>query len=308
MKKVLLTGASGFIGRYTIPILLGKGIEVHAVFYPLPIASEKHRNLIWHKCNLLDSKKQSELMKKIRPDYLLHLAWYTIPGSYWDSTENIRWLQASLGLILNFFQNKGKRAVAAGSCAEYDWNFGHCHEEKTPLRPSTLYGICKKNLYETIEYFSRQRKFSFAWGRIFSTYGPYEHTKRLIPSLIISLLKRKPFACTHGRQIRDFLYVQDVAEAFVALLDSKIDGPVNIASGRSIALKTLINYIARQLGHPELISFGKIIASPEEPLSLTAELTRITEEVGWKPKHGLEEGLALTINWWKDFLKNKNKQ
>jgi len=303
MKKVLLTGASGFIGRQTIPFLLKNGYEVHAVFYPEKTGLDDEHNLFWHRCNLLNPDEQKELLLKIKPDNLMHFSWYTTPDKYWNSFENLRWVGASLELVINFVENGGRRAIFAGSCAEYDWNYEYCSEESTPLNPATVYGTCKKSLYELLKSYAKQSGLSFAWGRVFFLYGPYEHPARLVSSAIISLLKNKPFACSHCNQLRDFLFVQDVAEAFVSLLESKLEGAVNIGSGKPVALKAIVDSLAKQLGRPELIEFGKVTVSTNEPVLLAADIKRITKELGWKPKYGLQKGLLLTIDWWRDNLK-----
>ncbi len=307
MKKVFLTGASGFIGRHAIPYLLKSNYEVHAVFYPNDSGLDEGDNVFLHKCNLLNSEEQKQLLAKIKPTYLLHFAWYTTHGEYWTSYENIRWVQASLGLLENFVEQGGKRAVLAGTCAEYDWNYGYCSEGITPTRPQTLYGTCKNSLQEIFFQLSKQAGISSAWGRIFFLYGPYEAKSRLVPSIVTSLLQGQPVRCTDGNQIRDFLHVEDVASSFVILLESDVQGPINIASGQPVALKTIIYTIADLLGKRHLVKLGVLPAPEDEPPFLVADVRKITQQVGWKHKISLEAGLKSTVEWWRENLERNNK-
>jgi len=301
MKKVLVTGANGFIGRHTIPLLIKKGFEVHCVDIKLPELRESYT--CWHQIDLMDSEKMMKLMSDIQPTHLLHFAWFAVPGEYWTSTENIRWVQASLSLLQAFANNGGKRVVMAGTCAEYDWDYGYCSEKVTPLRPATLYGVCKHSLQMILSAFSKQTGLSSAWGRIFSLYGPYEYPKRLVSSVILNLLQNKTAPCSHGNQIRDFLYVEDVADAFVGLLESNVTGPVNIASGVPVTLKELVYKIANCLDGYKSLKLGAIPIPESEPPVLLADTRILFQEVGWRPKHNLEEGMEETIAWWKSQLK-----
>ena len=304
MKRVLLTGASGFIGQHTIPFLIKKGYEIHAIdISKKPLHIIKNKKLFWHKCDLQNYSQQKILFAKIKPTHLLHFAWYAVPGKYWTSLENIKWVQASLELAMNFHKSGGKRAVFAGTCAEYDWNYGYCSEGITPTNPQTLYGTCKNSLQQILAQFSKQTGISSAWGRIFFLYGPYEARTRLVPSVIISLLKDEPTRCTHGNQIRDFLHVEDVASAFVSLLQSNVEGPVNIASGQPVALKTIIYTIAELLKKRHLVKLGVLPTPENEPPFLVADVRKLNQQVGWKPKITLEAGLKSTIEWWKQGLK-----
>ena len=306
MKKVLLTGASGFIGRHTIPLMIESGYEVHAIFHTAQPLFKQDKSLFWHKCNLLNTNQQRSLLAEVKPTHLLHFAWYTTPGKYWVSLENLRWIQASLEILMNFVDEGGKRVVLAGTCAEYDWNYGYCSEGITLTRPQTLYGTCKNSLQEILSQFSNQTGISSAWGRIFFLYGPYEAKNRLVPSVITSLLQDRPARCSHGNQIRDFLHVKDVASAFVSLLDSNVEGPINIASGQPVALKTIIYTIGDLLGKKHLVELGALPPPENEPPFLVADVRKITQQVGWKPKITLEAGLKSTIEWWKENIE-RNK-
>ncbi len=300
MNKVFITGSNGFIGRHCLPLLVARGYEVHAV--SSSATNGNSPNVYFHQADLLNEGNIQALMTEVQPSHLLHLAWYSVPGKYWTSTENVRWVQASLGLLQAFTLTGGRRAVMAGSCAEYDWRYGYCSEQVTPLLPITLYGVCKHSLQNILDAFARETGVSVAWGRIFFLYGPHEHPDRLISSVIRSLLNGKPARCSHGNQVRDFLYVEDVAGAFVALLESNVEGAVNIASGRPIALKDIIHNIGEKLGREDLIRLGALPASVNEPHLLVADVNRLRNEVGWQPRYSLDKGLEQTITWWKSHL------
>ncbi len=296
MTAVLLTGATGFIGQHCLSQLLAQGYDVHAASIDAP--QQDRGGAHWHQVNLLDAAQVSHLMAEIKPSHLLHLAWYTAPGKYWTSIENIRWVQASLELLQAFARYGGQRVVMAGTCAEYDWAYGYCSEFVTPLAPATLYGTSKHATQMLLHAFAQQANLSAAWGRIFFLYGPHEHPDRLVASVIRALLRGEPARCSHGNQIRDWLHVQDVAGAFVALLDSDVSGPVNIASGQPVSIKEVIGRIGAHLGHNDLIQWGAVPAPVDEPPLLVADVQRLREQVRWQPYFSLETGLAHTIQWW----------
>jgi len=303
MKKVLVTGATGFIGRHSLSFLLEKGYEVHAV--SSRILPHKLPDVHWHQADLLNHENISVLLAEIHPTHLLHFAWFTVPGEYWNSLENFRWVRASLDLLEAFVKNGGRRGVVAGTCAEYDWQYGYCSEQITPLIPTTLYGICKHSLQIMFEAFASQTDLSSAWGRIFFLYGPYEPSDRLVSSVVQALLRGDIASCSHGNQIRDFLYVQDVADAFVTLLDSDIMGAVNIASGIPIVLKDIIYKIGEKLNGKNLIRLGENPVSTNEPPLVVADVRFLKNRLGWSPKFDLDEGLNQTIHWWQKHLSGK---
>ena len=155
-KRVLLTGADGFVGIHSIKNLSEKNYEIHAISLNDRSWDNQEPNLFWHQCDLLDSDQQKKLLEQIEPTHLLHFAWVTTPGEYWVSPENIQWIQASLELLSNFANYDGKRVVFAGTCAEYDWSFdGPFSEGTAPLNPKTLYGASKKCLQQTLASFSK---------------------------------------------------------------------------------------------------------------------------------------------------------
>lgn len=300
MKRVLLTGATGFVGRHCPPALVSAGFEVHAVSSQPPPA-DAPEGVVWHEADLLARDKGAEVVAAVRPTHLLHLAWYAEHGKFWTSIENFRWVQASLDLFRAFAEAGGRRVVAAGSCAEYEWGGAEpCLEGVTPLKPATLYGACKHALRVMLEAYAAQVGLSAAWGRVFFLYGPHERPHRLVASVTRSLLRGEEARCTHGEQVRDFLHVVDVAEAFVALLDSEAESAINIASGRAVALKDVINEIGDRMNRRELVRLGAVAAPAGEPRLIVADTKRLVEEVGWRPRLGLGAGLDETIAWWRE--------
>jgi nucleoside-diphosphate-sugar epimerase len=298
MKRVLVTGATGFIGRHSLAPLVAQGYEVHAITR----SGKQTGAAIWHNADLLNSEALVAVVAEVRPTHLLHFAWYAVSGKYWTAIENFHWVRATLELLQAFADNGGERAVCAGTCAEYDWRYGKCQEDLTPLHPATTYGICKSATVSLTDAFARTAKISAAWGRIFLLYGPHEHPNRLVSSVIRSLLRNEAARTSHGQQIRDILHVQDVAEAFVALLDSEVQGAVNIASGQPVALREVVTTIGHLTGKSDRLEIGALPAAENDPLLLTADTRRLRKEVGWKPRLDLAVGLQSTVDWWRTEL------
>jgi len=299
METVLITGATGFLGRHCLAALAERAGSIHILGRTKP--ESKCGIATFHAVDLLQPPDLEPLLREIRPTHLLHLAWIAIPGIYWTSLENLDWVAASLRLLRAFVASGGQRAVIAGTCAEYDWSAAEvCDEATTPLRPATLYGVCKNALREVAQAFAATTNLSLAWARLFFLHGPHEPPNRLAPSVIRSLLDAKPAACGSGTARRDFLYVEDVADALITLLASDVQNAVNIGSGEAVSIREVVEQIGVLLGRPELIRFGARPDPAGEPPLLTANVRRLREQLSWKPRRTLQEGLAETIRWWRE--------
>ncbi|MET3855068.1 NAD(P)-dependent oxidoreductase [Rhizobium sp. OAE497] len=301
MKKVLVTGASGFLGRYLPPHLnqsFGEIVVVGRSPWPGNLSSVK-----FHRADLLsDDHEALDEIGKLRADTLIHVAWCTEPGAYWTSIDNLKWMAASLNLVENFIRNGGRRVVVVGTCAEYDWRYQMLVERETPLNPSTLYGQAKASLNKTLQTYADIHQVSFAWAHIFFPYGPYEKRRRLLSDLTFNLLNDIEMPVTAGAQIRDFMHVDDVAAGVAALAASEVNGPVNIASGDPRRLRDIIEMLAEATGRPHLVKYGARPPIFNDPLALTASVKRLKEEVGFRPRFTLEDGLNSTVDWWRKQL------
>jgi nucleoside-diphosphate-sugar epimerase len=297
VKRVLVTGASGFIGRHCLPPLLDDGFEVHAIArQPLNLRTA----IKWHQIDLLAEGAAAAIARRVAATHLLHLAWCASPVDYLTNASNRRWASVTLELAEAFMTARGERFVGAGSCAEYGTSPIPCAEETTPLHPTSLYGECKVTAFRRLDALANAANFSFAWGRTFFPYGPYQARARLIPSIVMTLLEQRPMPRPAGHQIRDFIHVQDVAGAFVALLDSEVTGACNIGSGVGVKVSDLVTLVARLMGGEDSLHLAA--ASPDragESAFIVADTRRLRDELGWRPRLSLENGLNGTVEWWR---------
>src|SRR5262245_32458428 len=198
MKRVLVTGATGCIGRHVLPLLVSRGWDVQAVS-SRPVA-QPGGLITWHRGDLSNGADVRSIVRASKASHLLHLAWYIAPGKWAAAAQNVEWLEAGIALLRAFGEEQGQRVVTAGSCLEYDWRYGYCSEQRTPCMPHTLYGACKHALQVVTSALAANGEFASAWPRIFFLYGPHEHPDRLVPAVVRSLLAGQPALCSHGRQ------------------------------------------------------------------------------------------------------------
>jgi nucleoside-diphosphate-sugar epimerase len=299
MKRVLVTGSGGFIGRHAIEPLLERGFEV----YLADIRQVSHDpRAVFRQTDLLDPASVRQTVAAVRPSHLLHFAWNVEPGKFWTSLANTEWLRSSVTLLAEFVQNGGRRAVSAGSCAEYDWTGdGFCREATSPVRPATLYGVAKNCARQMQDALLGQVGGESAWGRIFHVYGPHEAESRFVPFLINRLLRGEQAGCSSGEQIRDFMHVGDVARAFVHLLDSSVTGPVNIGTGEPVTLAHVARCISEELNGRDLLRLGALPRPSGDPDRLVPDVS-ILRSLRFSVTKDLPEGLRDTIAWWKAQL------
>ena len=292
---IIVTGGSGFVGRRAAKALLSLGFETHVI----DLRDPEIDGVVFHQFDLLRGDGLSLVLHDIGAERLLHLAWCVAPGRFWTDPANLDWTAASLRLFRAFADEGGTRIVGAGTCAEYDWALETLDERTTPLAPRTVYGAAKAATGTLLDIWGGGAGVSTAWGRLFFLYGPGEARGRLVSDLCASLLAGQRVACTDGKQIRDFMHVDDVGRAYALLAASDCKGPVNIASGSPTSVRLLIELVAEKAGRRDLVDFGARSRAENDPPVMTAATQRLIEEVGFRPHYSLEKGLADTIEWWR---------
>lgn len=305
MNRLLITGARGFIGRHCIQPALEAGYEVHGTVSSKSVPDDlKDLPVKWHTSDLLAPDACDQLIHDIRPSHVLHTAWVTAHGDYWESPDNLLWVAASAKLIHAFAEQGGKRFVTVGSCAEYDWANDIFNEDTTPENPATLYGEAKLAVSRILMAAARTQEFSAANGRIFFGYGPYENEKRIIPYACQTLARQEIASFASGQLLRDFMHVSDIGRGMVALLQSDIAGGCNISSGEPVRLADIVEIIGKQSGHPDLVKLGAFPDRAGDPPLLVGDNRKLLA-TGWTQEISLQEGLAQTYKWWQENKKTK---
>ncbi|MBF0308689.1 MAG: NAD-dependent epimerase/dehydratase family protein [Magnetococcales bacterium] len=298
IKRVVVTGARGFLGSQTLPSLLDRGYEVFAL--SREVVSADH-GVTWVQGDILDPRSMQRVLENIRPSHLLHCAWITTPGHFWSAAENWDWVAASLFLARNFAACGGKRLVAVGTCVEYDifdaalLRGEPCREDVTPLVPHTAYGQAKHGLGRMLHHLSAHLHLSMAWGRVFQPYGEGEPEGKLLSHVAGALARNEPVLVTSGQQKRDFIEARDAGRALAILLDSDLQGDVNIGTGKGTSVAEAARLLGHLAGKPSLIRLGALPVRAGDPPCLVADTQRM-QTIGFVPLRTLEEGLRHLLS------------
>jgi len=302
--KVLITGASGFVGSHVARLLVAEGCEVHVLVRE---SSNRWRiqdilpSMYLWQSDLVAFENVNTYLQEIKPELCIHLAWYAVPGKYLNSQENLDSIQASINLLSQLAELGCKRFVGIGTCFEYDLSLGYLSESSL-TKPITLYAATKVALSTILQQFAQITEMEVAWIRLFYQYGPMEDERRLIPGIISSLLRDEVVKTTKGEQIRDFLHIEDVASAIWAVAKSNVSGVVNVGSGQPVTVGQIALELGNLLGKPDLIHLGALPYRPNDPMFICANNELLRRKTDWTQKYNLTTGLKNTIEWYKDHL------
>jgi nucleoside-diphosphate-sugar epimerase len=286
--RILLTGATGFIGREIVRPLLATGAEV----YTLGRRDPHVRGVSHHPVDLL-GVADFGAVRDIGATHLVHLAWHP-ERNFWTAPENIDWAAASLRLVRAFVAGGGRRVVVAGSCAEYAWRAEPLDETASPLAPTTLYGTAKASLHAVLAAAAPGLGLSLAWPRIFFPYGPHERPQRLLGTLLDAMRRNEVARFSAGTQRRDFIHVEDAAAAIAAILVAPVEGAVNVASGTAVAVRGFVAIAAAAAGMTDRVAFSSAPLPASEPPVIEGKVERLAT-IGFRPRFTLADGLADAV-------------
>lgn len=255
--KVLLTGATGFVGRQILRTLGERGHAVRAVVRDGSRARLDNaagielvetpdlftENAAWwaQACDGIDT--------------IIHAAWYAKPGHYLQAPENLACLEGTLALARGCAQAGVRRFAGIGTCFEYDLSGGLLSVD-TPLRPTTAYAGAKAAAFLALSNWLPAQRVKFVWCRLFYLYGEGEAERRLVPYLRQRLAAGETAELTTGTQIRDYLDVRDAGRLIAEAALSSEQGAINICSGVSQTVRQLAEQIADEYGRRDLLKFG----------------------------------------------------
>lgn len=281
-ERVLVTGATGFIGWHIPALLQARGFETHITARAAATATT---GITAHAVDLLRQDEAQHLIKDLRPAIIIHTAWYVAHGRFWTAPENTDWLEASTALAAYAAEAGARRFVGLGTCAEYATEAGDDAfpwRETRPIAPATPYGEAKAALARRLKEMAEARaRFGFAWARLFHLFGPGENPARLVPSIMLALREGREAQCASGRPVRDFISTQNAAAAITALATSQVTGPVNIGSGAPISIAAMARLIAHISGRPYLLRLGALPDRPNESPYMVAHTGRLRRDVGF---------------------------
>ncbi|MEW6250688.1 MAG: NAD(P)-dependent oxidoreductase [Planctomycetota bacterium] len=306
--RVLLTGATGFVGSHVLRTLLARGHHVAALIRPgsdtWRIAEVLARVRVSPAVLGEDPPSRSptrlaEVAAEYRTDAIIHLAWTGVAGADRNAPEQVHNLPATLTLLETARAAGVRHYIALGSQAEH----GPHNEriaESAPTQPTTLYGLCKLTACRLTDQFCDRHGLRWAWLRLFSAYGEMDSPAWLVPHVILALLRGERPRLTAGTQLWDYVHAADVAAAIVAVLEQPAaTGVFNLGSGRAVPLRSVIERI-RDLIDPQLpLAFGEVPYRPDQVMHLEADISRLMQTTGWAPRVPLDEGLARTVEWYR---------
>jgi len=288
--RILLTGATGFIGAHVARALIARDIDVHGIALP---DAPRHRlaeiasQMELHEGDLTDASWIRDAIRSIAPDATIHLAWYAEARSYLRAVpENLASLRGGINLLAALADGGTcRRVVLAGTGLE---------NLATP--EPTIYAAAKAAQHGLALGFAEQ-SMSAACAHIHYLYGPWEDERRVIPMVTRSLLRGEPIDVTDGMQSRDYLHVADVAEALCRVAESALTGRVDICTGTPVRLWDVFEEIGRATGRAELLRVGALEDSGSMGWPATGDPSALLS-TGWQPRYNLREGIQDTTTWW----------
>jgi len=265
--KILLTGATGFVGRQVLPHLLERGHEVRVVVREsttreLTSASQRVERFEVNDLFTTERRQLGKMLSGI--DVVIHAAWRVSSPDYLSSPDNFDCLYGSVRLGQAFTELGGRRFIGIGTCFEYDLTGGEISSE-TPLKPLTTYGVCKAATFHSLSLLFAANSTEFLWCRLFYLYGVGERSSRLVPYIRDRISAGQPALLGSGTQVRDYLDVQVAAKLIVEQALGAACGEKNICSGAPISVRELAERVADEYQRRDLLVFGAREDSPLDP-------------------------------------------
>jgi|APSaa5957512622_1039677.scaffolds.fasta_scaffold34007_2 nucleoside-diphosphate-sugar epimerase len=297
-NPIFVTGATGFIGSHLVRSLLKKGCEVH-----ITVRADNNNNhitdildkCIVHKIDLTNHSKVAEIVKEIKPQTLFHLAAYGVDYRQRDETKA---KEVNIKATVNLFNSFRGTSFIHTSTASVYGPIDRPLTEKDPILPRTLYGKTKALSVKKLTRLNKSKNVILVVLRPFGIYGPMDGEYKLIPEIIKKLSQGQALKFTYGNQVRDYLFVDDLVEAYYKAAQLDTSGIFNVGSGKGYTHKYIALKIAEELKvNSKLIKFGAIPYRPNESMYSVANIDVTRKVMRWEPTTSMGIGIRKTLNW-----------
>jgi UDP-glucose 4-epimerase len=309
-ERVLVTGASGFIGAHLTRRLIAEGADVHALtstvssVYPTRLLEVRDK-ITLHEGSLTDRGALNIVAAQVRPAHVFHLGAYTHVGKSWQRVDECIQvnIQGTVNLLMALEPFGFTRFINTGTSEIYG-NVAVPFTEDGPVHPISPYSVSKHTAEEICRLYGDARGWPIVRLRPFNAYGPMQSPDRVVPEIITRALQRQPLHMTKGLQTREFNYVEDLADGFVrAALAPAVDGELfNLGNGHEVSMRELATTILGQLDNPVEPKFGALEERPIEIPRMHADTAKASQRLGWQATTSLEAGIARTIDWYRSAL------
>ena len=303
MKTILITGASGFIGANLLREAIARGHRAHAF-----LRTRDNRRLrgleddfTAHTVDLGDREGVAAAVTALRPEYVFHLATHGAYPSQTNAEGIVRTNVIGTINLMDAFASLGSGVfVNTGSSSDYGARSEPMRENHA-LEPDTLYGITKAAATQYGEMLARAKRLPIATLRLFSVYGPFEEETRLIPTIMRALVGNGTLALGSPHNVRDFVYVKDVCDAYFRAAESPPGGVINICTGKETSVGEVVE-TALQIAQSEIKpQWGSVAGRPYDKARWVGDGDKAEKLLSWRPRYTLEAGLKETYEWFKNL-------
>ena len=305
MKRALVTGATGFVGANLARRLLRDGCEVHLLLRPAhnpwridAIRSDVHLHIL----DFNDGEALMREVESIRPDWIFHLAAY---GAYSQQNDLGQMIQTNIAATTHLVEACLKTGFAAfvntGSSSEYGFK-DKAPSEAEFLQPNSHYAWTKAAATHFCSYTARDAGVHLPTLRLYSVYGPFEEPTRLLPTLVLKGLQGEFPPLVHPDIARDFVYVDDVSEAYIqaaSVADQEPGAVYNIATGLQTSLSQVVELAKQVLDIRDEPQWGSMPNRHWDSTTWVGDNDKMRRVLGWCPRHTFEQGFRQTVDWFR---------
>lgn len=306
MKRVIITGATGFVGANLARRLLSLGHEIHLLVRkghnPWRIEGIQ-KDLRLHQVDLGDLQALTQEVSKIKPDWVFHLAAH---GAYSWQTDLHQMVETNLigtvNLVEACLKTGFEALVNTGSSSEYGFK-DHAPSETELVEPNSHYAVTKAAATQFCRHTAQSRGVHLPTLRLYSVYGPYEDPKRLMPQLILRGLNGELPSLVNPEVARDYVYVEDVIDAYLlaATRPNQEPGAVyNVGTGVQTTLGEAVNVARQVMGIAAEPKWGSLPHRQWDTNVWVADPRKISDQLGWRPRHTFLQGFSLMVDWFRD--------